>query len=737
MVLGHLRLGRGRERGEEASLRVALAGNPNSGKTTIFNALTGSRQHVGNYAGVTVERRVGHYEHEGARVEVIDLPGTYSLSSYSPEERVAQQELLAGEVDVVVVVVDATALKRSLVLMAQLMQLELCLVLCLNMSDEAEASGQKLDIALLQQMIGFAVVETVGSKAQGIDALRRAIAESQAAPLSPSRLRLGATLEDAIAEVRQGLEGCAAELHGLDWHATKLLLEDKFFVDRVQELGEAGVAAVQAARAVRARLEEAVRDDLSLFLTERYYGFVDGLLREVTLRMAREDARELSDRIDAVLVHRLAGLPFFLGVMYAIFWLTFSVGVYPMGWLEALFAWTGDTILTLWPATTLPAMRSLVVDGIIGGVGGVLVFLPNILLLFLGLAFLEDSGYMARAAFLMDRIMHRVGLHGRSFIPLVTGFGCSVPGIMATRTLAGEKDRLTTMFVLPLISCGARLPIWLLLIPAFFSEAWRAPVLWGIYTFGVVVAMLLAWVLRRSVFKGEEDPFVMELPPYRFPTLRAVLFRMFERSWLYLRKAGTFILGVSVVMWFLMTYPQPSTYAIDAEIAAGRVQVAAEEDEADAAPAAATPGEVVVMSAEEVALLRQAEQGEASFAAHMGRAMEPLIAPLGFDARLGTAMLGAFLAKEVFVAQLGIAYSMDPEAEESSTLSGAVGRDYSTLAGISLIIFLLIGTPCMATVAVVRRESGSWKWAMAQFGGLTALAYLLSLAVFQLGSIFV
>jgi len=638
----------------DRTVRVALAGNPNCGKTSLFNALTGARQHVGNYAGVTVEKRTGRYERGGRRYEVVDLPGTYSLTAWSPEERIAQDSLRSGEHDVVVVVADSTNLKRGLVLLAQVLEAGSNVALALNMADEAAAAGQRLDLPELRRRLGIPVVETVGHRRRGVDALRRAI--DDAATSGPPAARV--------------------------------------------DLGGVG--------------EPSADEDEALHLATAYARVVDRLLDGVVEQAARPDARALSDRIDRLLVDRVAGLPIFAAVMYGVFWLTFTLGEVPMGWLEAGFDWLAGLVDGLWPAGYDSPLRSLLVDGVIGGVGGVIVFLPNILLLFAGLALLEDSGYMARAAFLMDRVMHRFGLHGRSFLPLMTGFGCSVPGIMATRTLEHDRDRLTTMLVLPLMSCGARLPIWLLLIPAFFPSAWRAPVLWAIYATGIGVALLLAFVLRRSLLRGADAPFVMELPPYRLPALSGVGAKMVERGWLYLRKAGTVILAISVLMWLATSYPKPSAYQVDAEVAAG-----------------------ATLPEGELSRRRAAEDLHASAAGYVGRALEPALRPLGFDWRIATALVGAFAAKEVFVAQMGIVYAKGEVDETSDGLRAALRRDYSPAVGLSLVLFLLIATPCMATLAITRRESGSWRWAFLQLGGLTAVAWTVSLVVYQVGRVFV
>ena len=694
-------------------LRIALAGNPNSGKTSIFNAMTGARRRVGNYPGVTVEKRAGQCKVAGTKLEVHDLPGTYSLSSFSPEERIAQEELIHGHFDVVVVVVDSTALKRSLVLMTQIMKTGANLVLCLNMSDEADQAGQRIDVPMMQQLLGFPVVRTVGHKGLGVERLIEAILRAAREPVKRHRLVLGERLEKATKAIGEHLQGNEVGAAGSSWIATRLLMRDADFVKAVRAAGPAGEMAIEVAELWRRRIEMQTRQDISVFVTERSFGFVDGLLREVVEQRSRADARVVSDTVDRVLVHRFAGLPIFFAVVYAIFWITFTLGEVPMGWIESGFGLLAAGLNSLWPEGAESPLRSLLVDGVVGGVGGVLVFLPNILLLFFGLALLEDTGYMSRAAFLMDRVMHRFGLHGKSFVPMMTGFGCSIPGIMATRTLENERDRLTTMLVLPLMSCGARLPIWMLLIPAFFAPAWRAPVLFFVYGFGILTALFLALLLRRSVLRGEEAPFVMELPPYRLPTLRALAAKMMERAWVYVRKAGTVILGVSIVMWALSAYPKKQSYEIDAQVSAGLVQ----------------------LSAAEIEHARAAEDLQNSVSGRIGKAVEPLIRPLGFDWKMGTAMIGAFAAKEVFVAQMGIVYSMGETGAESDDLRQVLARDYSPLIGISLMLFLLISAPCMATIAVTRRESGSWKWATLQLVGLTLVAYGISFLTYQGGMV--
>ena len=699
-----------KETPDPSAIRIAIAGQPNAGKTSLFNALTGSSRNVGNYPGVTVERRVGKYRFEGKRYDVVDLPGTYSLSSFSPEERVAQNELLDHTVDVVVVVVDSSALTRSLVLLAQIIHLGANTVLALNMSDEAHAAGQFLDLDLMEELLGCPVVETEARKRVGTQKLKSVIARAVEQPAGFRPPVLGQRLSEALMSIESRLEHTSVKREQRSWIACKLLLADREFTPLVEAQGEGGIAAVAQAADLRKQIEEQTGENISVFVAGRYHGFAHGLVMETRQQRPRADARVLSDAVDRVLVHRVLGLPFFLAVMYAIFWVTFTVGDYPMRWIESGFDLLSSLISQNWPGSTAPALRSLVLDGVIAGVGGVVVFLPNIVLLFFGLAVLEDTGYMARAAFLMDRLMHRFGLHGKSFLPMLTGFGCTVPGIMATRTLENERDRLVTMLVLPLMSCGARLPIWMLLVPAFFAPYLRAPMLGIIYLFGVTLALTLALLLRKTVLKGEEAPFVMELPPYRIPTLRAMLIKMTERSWLYVRKAGTVILGISILMWFVTSYPHADVRDVDRKIAAGRATSQEHRDNIVAA-----------------------QNLKESFAGRFGVAIEPVFKPLGFDWKLVTGMIGSFAAKEVFVAQMGIVHSLGESGARSESLREDLSRNYSPLIGVSLILFLLIATPCMATVVVTRRESGKWKWAALQFFGLTALAYLISLVVYQGG----
>jgi len=722
---------------EEQQITVALAGNPNSGKTTIFNNLTGARQHVGNYPGVTVERKEGVCRHKGLRIKVIDLPGTYSLTAYSIEERVARRFLIDEKPDVVVDIIDASNIERNLYLATQLIELRVPLVLALNMSDVAQARGVKFDLQQLSALLGTAIVQTVGHKNRGTEDLLDAVVAVATEPTHRVvTVSYGREIDAEIARIESPL----AEQQSLSakydprWLAVKLLENDQDVCQVIRESMADPSEVLAAAETARRRIERDFGDSPEIVIADRRYGFISGACQEA-VRSTVESRHTFSDRIDAVVTNRVVGLPIFLGLMYLVFHLTFTLGGPPMDWLESGFGWLGEAVSGLWSEGSDNLLKSLLVDGLIGGVGGVLVFLPNILLLFLAIAVLEDSGYMARAAFIMDRLMHKIGLHGKSFIPMLIGFGCSVPAIMATRTLESRRDRLVTMLVIPLMSCGARLPIYALIIPAFFANKillnlgplsirQHAVLLLLIYLIGVVLAIISAKVLRSTLFKGESTAFVMELPPYRMPTLKGVLIHMWERGWLYLKKAGTVILGISIVLWAMgqwPTLPQERAGQFEAQRAALTADTASNEGATKSLLAGIDHAEA------EAAL-------EHSFVGRLGKAIEPALQPCGFDWKTSTAMIGAFAAKEVFVAQMGIVYSLgEQEDEQSESLREVLRANYTPLQGFCIMLFCLVSAPCIATIVITKRESNSWKWALFQLGGLTVLAWTLTTAVYQIG----
>ena len=680
-------------------ITVALAGNPNSGKTTIFNALTGARQHVGNYPGVTVEQKEGFRTVKGYEIRFVDLPGTYSLTAHSIEEVVARDFIFREQPDLVVDVIDASNFERNLYLTTQLLELNVPMLLALNMSDVAEKQGFAFDDRKLSAFFASPVVHTVGSKGRGIERLLAGIIKELDHPSEEPKphISYGKDIKRELDKIEAVVdqEHQLVSKYGKTWLALKLLEQDEDILTK-GHTEETLAVARQSAEA----LEQLYGDRADILVAEKRYGYVSGVY-EQTVKRTIERRHDISDCIDKVLLNRVLGLPLFLGLMYLVFMLTFSLGEYPMGWIESGFGWLGGVVSGWWPEGSESPLKSLLVDGIIDGVGGVIIFLPNIIFLFLAIALLEDSGYMARAAFLMDRVMKKMGLHGKSFIPMLIGFGCSVPAIMGTRILEDRKARLATIMTIPLMSCGARFPIYALIIPCFFATEWRASMMLLIYLIGVLLAILCTIILRKTFLKGDSGLFLLELPPYRMPTLRGLAIHMWERSWLYLKKAGTVILMISIILWALTSYPKP---------AADRLE--------NLSPEAAQQAEL-----------------QHSVAGRLGKIMEPVIRPLGFDYRIGTALIGALAAKEVFVSQMAIVFSVGEEQEESQTLREKLKANYTPLQGFCVMLFCLISAPCVATLAITRRETGSWGWALLQFGGLTVLAYALTLAVYQIGLI--
>lgn len=702
--------------------RVALAGNPNCGKTTIFNYLTGAHQHVGNYSGVTVERKSGVCHIGSIEVEVIDLPGIYSLSSSSPEEKVAFNELLTQEIDLILNIIDAGNPQRNLYLTTQLAELGVPMLLVFNMADDAHRRGLKFNIPILERYFGAPIVRTVGARGRGIEHMKSQMAKLLLAeqPQYPARLRYGESLDNMIAEV----EGMISKLDlsslagvPVRYFAIKLLEGDAY-------LCSLPVFAPVADEIAGLRTKLAVRFgvDCETILPDARYGMISGACREA-IRITNERRQQLSDNIDRVMTNRYLGLPIFLLIMFAIFALTFLCAEPFVGLLENFFDWLADTITKLWPEGRLEFIRALIADGIIGGVGGVLGFLPNILFLFLGIAFLEGTGYMARAAYVMDGFMHIFGLHGKSFIPMLLGFGCTVPAVLATRSIESEKDRLTTIMVLPLMSCSARLPIYSLLIPAFFPQKFQALTMWIIYVLGIVLALIGARVMKSTLFKGSDEVYLMELPPYRMPTFKSLLIHMWERSLCYLRKAGTLILLASILLFVINTLPEKTHFSRN------YAQEITALEESGTVPEAERKEKIMYLEGQ-----RKMESLEYSVAGRIGRTLEVVMKPIGFDWRICSALIGAFAAKELFVSQLGILFSMT-EVEEATPLQTVLKANYTPLQAFCMMVFCLVSMPCVGTVAVVRRETNSWKLTLLQLFGLTLSAYLLCLVIYQLGSL--
>ncbi len=692
---------------------IALAGNPNCGKTCIFNALTGSRQHVGNYPGVTVESKRGHFELNDIAIDIIDLPGVYSLSSSSPEEEVVFEELSSKGIDLIVNVLDSTILRRSLYLTTQLAELHIPMLLAFNMSDDAAKKGIKFDIPKLEKYFGSSIVQTVGCSSRGVSDLTDKLQEvlgkldDHGVPM----LSYGGDIDDAINAVAEKIEALKVAKYAhipARFFAIKLLEHDNC-VRRIKDFAP----VYEEVEAQIRHLWDKHAIEADTFMADCRYAMLAGACRE-TITMTRERRREISDKIDMVMTNRWLGLPLFLFIMYITFYFTFTCAEPFMGYIEEFFEILCSSVQSVWPETFLPFLRSLVTDGIINGVGGVIVFMPNILFLFFAIAILEESGYMSRAAFVMDGVMRKFGLQGRSFVPLVLGFGCTVPAIMATRTIESERDRKVTIMVLPLMSCGARLPIYALVIPAFFAIQYHATVMWCIYSIGIIFALLGAWLMRSTLFKGDGEVYLMELPPYRMPTLKSLLLHMWDRGRMYLQKAGTIILATSVILFICNTYPEKKIF---------------EKDYDTLIVAAGDNAEVI----EELENQQMAEKLEYTISGRVGKMLEPVFAPIGFDWKVTTASIGALAAKEVFVAQMGILYADGEADEESESLREHLRENYTPLQGFCIMLFSLLSIPCLATLAIMKRELNSWKMACATGAGFLLLAYSVTFVVYQVG----
>ena len=701
-------------------MRVALAGNPNSGKTTFFNTMTGTQQRVGNYPGVTVEKVEGVCRRCHSEVRFVDLPGTYNLSSCSPEEEVSRAFLFEEPPDVIVNVVDATNLERNLYLTLRLLEMGIPLVIALNMSDKAEELGMEIDCEELSRKLGgVPVIKTVASRAVGKVEVLHAIDEAgKNSTLQQFKLDYGPEVEPALEALLQRMEATHPNVKPVlrRWMLLNLLEGD---VQTQKWLGNREL--LQRAEQLSSQLaEEAGRSAGELLAEQRYHSILE-ICKSVIRSQERQDS--WVTRLDGILTSGRWGLPIFLGLMYLVFTLTFTLGEPIMGWIENGFAWLGGFIASFWPEGAESPFKSLLLVGVRAGVGGVLVFLPNIVLLFLAISVLEDTGYMARAACLLDNVMSRFGLHGKSFIPLLIGFGCTVPAVISTRIIENKADRFVTILVLPLFSCGARLPIYALIIPAFFPEQWRAPVLWLVYSIGILLALVLAKVLGLSLFKKELSPFVMELPAYQRPTLFSLTMTIWHRSWLYLKKAGTVILMTSVLLWAAGQWP-----GLKAEAKADFEARAAELQASDLQPEA-LEGKLSSIENE-----RAMASLEASLVGRIGKLMEPVMAPCGFDWRVTTALLPGLAAKELVVSQLGIVFALGERDEGSETLREKLRESYTPVQAFCIMLFCLMSAPCLATIAVVKQECGGWRWAAGQLIGLTLLAWSASMIVYQIGS---
>ncbi|MBQ9338476.1 MAG: ferrous iron transport protein B [Lentisphaeria bacterium] len=753
--------------------KIALAGNPNCGKTSIFNALTGARQHVGNYPGVTVESKSGFFTLNGMEIELIDLPGIYSLSSNSPEEDVAFVELTKPGIDLILNVIDSTIPQRSMYLTTQLAELHIPMLLAFNMTDDAKKKGLKFDIPKLEKYFGSPIVPTIGSRASGVRPLLRRLAKTltELDDHGVPMLSYGADIDDAIREVSDKIDALHVEKYShipARFFAIKLLEHDA----GVRRIEEFKPAWEEVERQIQ-HLNERHAIEADTFMADCRYAMLAGACRGA-ISLTGEKRREISDKIDAVMTNKFLGLPIFFVILYATFWFTFTCAEPLMGLIESFFDWLAGAVESVWNPEYLPYLRSMVSDGVIKGVGGVIVFLPNILFLFFAIAILEDSGYMARASFVMDGIMRNFGLQGRSFVPLVLGFGCTVPAIMATRTIESNRDRTVTIMVLPLMSCGARLPIYALIIPAFFAPKYKAFMMFLVYLIGIVIALTAARFMKSTLFKGDGEVYLMELPPYRMPTFRSIMLHMWDRGRMYLQKAGTIILGATIILYLCNTLPEKKQFSKDYKALieqAGKAQTLTDvqirtltdakifDDETVAsirkehkipaeklegietdklAPAVKQLIEASAAACEQQKKLeneQKAEQMEYTISGRIGHIMEPVFRHIGFDWKLSTATIGALAAKEVFVSQLGTLYAEGEADEESTPLREHLRRNYTPLQAFCIMLFCLLSIPCLATLAIIRRELNSTRMAVIEAVCLLVLAYLTTFVVYQLGSL--
>jgi ferrous iron transport protein B len=684
------------------TINVAFVGNPNSGKTTLFNHASGAHEHVGNYSGVTVDAKDGTFRQNGYTFRIVDLPGTYSLSAYSPEERYVRKHLSEAQPDVVVNVVDASNLERNLYLTTQLIDMDMRVVIALNMYDAMQKQGHTFDHASLARMIGAPIVPTVGKTGFGIKELfDRVISvyEEEDPVIRHIHINYGEDMEKGITRIRRSLKKNCNIDKGLSkrYLAIKLLEADPETETFVKNL-PGGQTVLQERNEMITQIEKILHEDSETAFANARYGFISGALHE-TFEPGKLQEMKSSRMIDLFVTNKVLGFPIFIFFMWIMFEATFHLGAYPMEWIESLVAWLGGIIHRYMPAGPL---KDLLADGIIGGVGGVIVFLPNILILYLFISFMEDSGYMARAAFIMDKIMHKMGLHGKSFIPLVMGFGCNVPAIMASRTIESRNSRMITMLVNPLMSCSARLPVYVLLTSAFFPGK-ASLVMLSLYGAGILLAVVMARVFKRFLFNEEDVPFVMELPPYRMPTAKSILIHMWEKGKQYLRKMGGVILAASIIIWFLGYFPlQP--------------------EQKDAS-------------------IRQ----QNSYIGKIGQTIQPVLAPLGFDWKISVSLLTGMAAKEVVVSTLSVLYTGNTDEEDVQTLTNSLRQDahpdgslvFTPLTALSLMLFVLIYFPCIATVTAIAKESRSWKWGLFVVVYTCLLAWVVSFAVYQTGRFFI
>lgn len=707
------------------TINVALVGNPNCGKTSLFNFASGAHERVGNYSGVTVDAKVGRAEYEGYEFHLVDLPGTYSLSAYSPEELYVRKQLVEETPDIVINVIDASNLERNLYLTTQLIDMHVRMVCALNMYDETEERGDHIDYEKLSELFGTPMVPTVFTSGRGVKELfHQVIAvyegkEDESLQFRHIHINHGHEIEQGIKDIQEHLKNYPGlrQQYSTRYLAIKLLEGDKDVERLIQPLGDSLEIFQHRDRAAQ-RVKEETHNDCETAIMDAKYGFIHGALEESGYTTGdKKDTYQTTHLIDKILTNKYLGFPIFFLILLLMFTATFVIGQYPMDWIDAGVAWLGDFISQNMPDGPVKAM---LVDGVIGGVGAVIVFLPQILILYFFISYMEDSGYMARAAFIMDRLMHKMGLHGKSFIPLIMGFGCNVPAVMSTRTIESQRSRLITMLILPLMSCSARLPIYVMITGSFFALKYRSLAMLSLYVIGVLMAIVMSRLFSAFVVKGEDTPFVMELPPYRFPTWKAIGRHTWEKGKQYLKKMGGIILVASIIVWALGYFPHTDDPSVSNQ-----------------------------------------QQQEQSYIGRVGRAVEPVFRPMGFNWKLDVGLLAGVGAKEIVASTMGVLYSNDDSFKDDSNFSSESGKyvklhelitqDVAQLHGISyekaqpiatltafcFLLFVLLYFPCIATIAAIKGETGSWGWALFAASYTTALAWVVSAVVFQIGCLFI
>lgn len=706
---------------ERRNINVALIGNPNCGKTSLFNMASGAKEHVGNYSGVTVGAKEGEMDYKGYKFKIVDLPGTYSLSAYSPEEIYVRRYLHDEVPDVIINVVDASNLERNLYLTTELIDMDRSMIIALNLYDELEKRKVKFDHDAMSRMIGVPMVPTVSKTGRGVDRLFDTIIdvyEGKNDVVRHVHIGFSKDIEESIKQLQTLLkkENTLDMQFSARYLSLKLMEGDREVTEMLKSLPHFDEIFALKNKLV-AKIEANHQEDITTIIANSKYGFVSGALRE-TFEEEESESTKLSTSVDTIITSKLFGFPIFIFIMWLMFWATFTIGKYPMDWIDSFVGWIGNLVSTYMPDGPL---KDMIVDGIIGGVGGVIVFLPNILILYAFISFMEDSGYMARAAFIMDKIMHKIGLHGKSFIPLVMGFGCNVPAIMATRTIESRTSRLITILIVPFMSCGARLPIYLLLVGIFFPNN-ASFVLLGMYLLGIIVAVITAKLLRRFHYREDETPFVMELPPYRIPTLKATLRHMWGKGQQYLKKMGGLILVASLIIWALSYFPRPNEQTIE-QTRTELISNGISPDSVDVEAVAST---------------------ENSYLGKIGKAIQPIFEPLGFNWKMTVSLISGTVAKETVVSTLGVLYSGNSEATQADMgkrlqqINPQTGKpDFTPLVAMCFMIFVLIYVPCLATIVAIVKESGSWRYGLFTLVYDTAVAWIISFVVYQVGTLFI